>query len=98
MRTARFAGRVIDYGTPAALVVPCRCLSPRSVRRSAPAAWLWCLCLGCGVVGEIDLRSIDRHADASIESLIPLLSALLAASAVAKLIGLAAHPATGQWV
>jgi len=29
---------------------------------------------GCGVVGEIDLRRIDCHPGASIESLIPQLS------------------------
>ena len=36
--------------------------------------WLTCYCPGCGVVAEIDLRKIDRHPDASIESLIPHLS------------------------
>jgi hypothetical protein len=35
---------------------------------------LTCYCPGCGVVGKIDLRKIDRHPRASVESLIPALS------------------------
>lgn len=35
---------------------------------------LTCWCPGCGVVGEIDLRQVDRHPGASIESLIPQIS------------------------
>ena len=50
--------------------VPSRGFIRRLVRRSAPVdPWLSCLCPGCGVVGEIDLRTIDRHPDASVESL-----------------------------
>ena len=40
-----------------------------AIRAGRP--WLSCVCPGCGVVGQIDLRTIDRHRDASVESLIP---------------------------
>src|SRR5215210_5129148 len=40
-----------------------------AIRAGRP--WLSCYYPGCGVVGEIDLRRIDRHRAASIESLIP---------------------------
>ena len=33
-----------------------------------------CLCPGCGQRGSVDLRRINRHPDASLESLIPMLS------------------------
>jgi hypothetical protein len=33
-----------------------------------------CLCPGCGQRGSVDLRRINRHPDASLESLIPILS------------------------
>ena len=36
--------------------------------------WLGCLCPGCGQRGSVDLRRINRHPDASLESLIPMLS------------------------
>jgi len=36
--------------------------------------WLSCHCPGCGVVGENDLRKIDRHRDTPVTSLIPLAS------------------------
>jgi len=47
-------------------------------------------CPGCHVVGEIDLRSIDRHRDTSITSLIPLASCKRCSPhpPFAKLIGL----------
>ena len=56
--------------------------------------WLMCYCPGCGVVGEIDLRRIDRHPGASVESLIPHLSCQRCSPhpPFARLIGLAAHP------
>ena len=31
-------------------------------------------CPGCGVTGEVDLRKVERHPRASVESLIPALS------------------------
>jgi hypothetical protein len=45
---------------------------------------------GCGVVGEIDLRALDRHPGASLESLIPELSCTRCSPnpPFAKLIGL----------
>jgi hypothetical protein len=33
-----------------------------------------CLCPGCGQRGSVDLRRVNRHPDASLESLIPMLS------------------------
>jgi hypothetical protein len=41
---------------------------------SARRCFLVCECPGCGQLGGIDLRKLDRHRGASIESLIPLLS------------------------
>jgi len=43
-----------------------------AIRAGRP--FLSCYCPGCGAVGEIDLRRIDRHPNASLESLIPELS------------------------
>ena len=43
-----------------------------AIRAGKP--WLTFYCPGCGVTGELDLRKVDRHRDASIESLIPFLS------------------------
>jgi len=63
-----------------------------AIRAGRP--WLTCYCPGCGVVGEIDLRKIDRHPGASVESLIPHLSCQRCSPhpPFARLIGLAAHP------
>jgi hypothetical protein len=63
-----------------------------AIRAGRP--WLTCYCPGCGVVGEIDLRKVDRHPDASIESLIPHLSCQRCSPhpPFARLIGLAARP------
>ena len=63
-----------------------------AIRAGRP--WLTCYCPGCGVVGEIDLRQIDRHPGASIESLIPHLSCQRCSPhpPFARLIGLAARP------
>ena len=36
--------------------------------------YLGCLCPGCGQRGCVDLRRVNRHPDASLESLIPMLS------------------------
>jgi hypothetical protein len=36
--------------------------------------WLSIMCPGCQQIGEIDLRSLDRHPNATIESLILSLS------------------------
>ena len=51
-----------------------------AIRAGRP--WLAFYCPGCGVVGQIDLRRLDRHRDTPVKSLIPLVvHALLAASA-----------------
>jgi hypothetical protein len=45
--------------------------------RTALAAglpWLEYMCPGCRQVGELDLREVDRHPEASISTLIPQLS------------------------
>jgi hypothetical protein len=45
--------------------------------RTALAAglpWLEYICPGCRQVGELDLREVDRHSEASISTLIPQLS------------------------
>lgn len=36
--------------------------------------YLWARCPGCRATGSIDLRMLDRHADAAVTSLIPVLS------------------------
>ena len=36
--------------------------------------WLTFSCPGCGMVGSVDVRKLDRHPGASISSLIPPLS------------------------
>jgi len=36
--------------------------------------WLTFLCPACRIIGEIDLRTLDRHPAATVESLIPALS------------------------
>jgi hypothetical protein len=36
--------------------------------------WLTVSCPGCGMVSDVDLSTVDRHLDASIMSLIPVLS------------------------
>jgi hypothetical protein len=63
-----------------------------AIRAGRP--WLTCYCPGCGVVGEIDLRKLDRHPDASVGSLIPLLSCQRCSPhpPFGKLIGLATRP------
>jgi len=63
-----------------------------AIRAGRP--WLTCYCPACGIVGEIDLRKIDRHPDASIESLIPQLSCQRCSPhpPFARLIRLAARP------
>src|SRR5690242_2411551 len=43
-----------------------------AVRAGRP--WLQFYCPGCGVVGAIDLRRLDRHPGTSVESLIPQVS------------------------
>ena len=41
---------------------------------TAGCPWLDYMCLACRRIGEIDLRQVDRHPDASISSLIQELS------------------------
>lgn len=55
---------------------------------------LECVCPGCQVVGEVDLRKVDRHPDASLSSLIPALSCKRCCPnpPFAKLIGLRRVP------
>src|SRR5215469_2242181 len=36
--------------------------------------WLTFVCPACRVIGEVDLRTLDRHPAATVESLIPSLS------------------------
>jgi hypothetical protein len=59
-----------------------------AIRAGRP--WLSCYCPGCGVMGEIDLRKLDRHRDTAITSLIPELSCKRCAPhpPFARLIGL----------
>jgi hypothetical protein len=59
-----------------------------AIRAGRP--WLSCYCPGCGVVGQIDLRTVDRHRGATVESLIPELSCTRCSPhpPFAKLIGL----------
>ena len=49
-----------------------------------------CECPACGQRGSIDLRNIDRHPGASIESLIPMLSSQRCSphAPLAKIVGL----------
>jgi hypothetical protein len=55
-----------------------------------------CECPACGQRGSIDLRKVDRHRGASIESLIPMLSCQRCSpySPFAKIIGLRKWPPT----
>ena len=71
-RTSQFAGRIIDLWNARRVRGAVPLFVPTigaAIRARRP--WLSCFCPGCGVVGEIDLRTIDRHPDASVESLIP---------------------------
>ena len=43
-----------------------------AIRASKPILMFYCP--GCQVVGELDLRKVDRHRGGSIESLIPFVS------------------------
>lgn len=36
--------------------------------------WLWVRCPACRTINSIDLRKLDRHPDAAVSSLIPILS------------------------
>jgi hypothetical protein len=58
--------------------------------------WLTFYCPGCQTVGEVDLRRVDRHRGASVQSLIPALSCTRCQPLppFVKLIGLAPVP---QW-
>jgi hypothetical protein len=60
----------------AARVQGCAPLAHPTLRAAIAAGtpWLSFCCPACRHVGEIDLRKIDRHPDATIESLIPSLS------------------------
>jgi hypothetical protein len=57
-------------------------------------SWLSFYCPGCQTAGEIDLRKVDRHRGATIESLIPALSCTRCQPLppFVKLIGLAREP------
>jgi hypothetical protein len=41
---------------------------------AAGRPWLRFYCPGCGQAGEVDLRRLDRHSGATLESLVPALS------------------------
>ena len=55
------------------------------------------LCPACQTVGEVDIRKLDRHPDASLSSLVPSLSCRMCCPnpPFAKLIGL--RPAVRRW-
>lgn len=36
--------------------------------------WLWAECPGCRTIRDVDLRTVERHPDATVTSLIPALS------------------------
>ena len=54
--------------------------------------WLTFVCPACRVIGEVDLRTLDRHPAATVESLIPALSCrrCVPNAPFAKLLGLGA--------
>jgi hypothetical protein len=63
-----------------------------AIRAGKP--WLTFSCPGCQIVGEVDLRKLNRHHGATIESLIPQLSCQRCSPhpPCAKLIGLQSPP------
>jgi hypothetical protein len=60
----------------------------------AKCPWLRFYCPACRQIGEVDLRRLDRHREATIESLIPALSCrrCVPDPPFAKLLGLATLP------
>jgi len=58
--------------------------------------WLAFVCPACRVIGEVDLRTLDRHPAATVESLIPSVSCRRCRPnpPCAKLLGLSALPVT----
>jgi hypothetical protein len=65
----------------------------------AETPWLQTLCPGCRTIGEVDLRAVDNHHGASIETLIPRLSCRMcrADAPFAQLVGLTAEPQTPRF-
>jgi hypothetical protein len=61
---------------------------------AAECPWLRFYCPACRQIGEVDLRKLDRHRGATIESLIPALSCRRCSPnpPFAKLLGLATLP------
>jgi hypothetical protein len=61
---------------------------------AAECPWLRFYCPACRQIGEVDLRQLDRHRGATIESLIPALSCWRCRPnpPFAKLLGLARLP------
>jgi predicted RNA-binding Zn-ribbon protein involved in translation (DUF1610 family) len=59
--------------------------------------WVTFYCPGCGVTGTVDLRRVDRHRGATVESLIPALSCTRCRpqAPFAKIAGLAQTAGTG---
>ena len=57
------------------------------------------VCTGCGIEGTVDLRTIDRHRGATIESLIPSLSCRRCQPhpPFARLLGLSAAVSTARF-
>lgn len=95
-RTDRFAGRVVALWTARRARGAEPLFAPTigaAIRARRP--WLSFICPGCRQVGDLDLRAIDRHPHASIESLIPALSCRRCSPnpPFVKLIGL--HPRPG---
>jgi hypothetical protein len=61
---------------------------------AAECSWLRFYCPACRQIGEVDLRKLDRHRGATIESLIPALSCRRCRPhpPFARLLGLATLP------
>jgi hypothetical protein len=61
---------------------------------AAECPWLRLYCRACRQIGEVDLRELDRHRGATIESLIPALSCRRCSPhpPFARLLGLASLP------
>jgi len=66
---------------------------------SARHWWLWVRCPACCTINEIDLRTLDRHPDAAITSLIPALSCRLCRpdAPFAELVQLSRLSITDEW-
>lgn len=74
-RTDRFGGRVVDFWhTRLARGATLLFIPTIGAAIRAQRPWLSYACPACTMIGEADLRKIDRHPGASIESLVPELN------------------------